>query len=654
MRRSLGPALVALVVASHASVAGLPVPDPAAEPLDLFPDGEEVEMPAEDVAAALPSASIREPFSIGEALYDPSRVPDAVVSLLDLMGVPVVADQAAADRAPRLTLSEAEARALIDMGVEDAAAAADNDEGAPPFTFADLHAFVAPFLNDVDVEALAERYAGAYERRPDDLVPTVMMGQPIAPETPLSRVHIWLLLADGFAGPGARPATAAIEERRREDRPAFAVYRSGDLPARPLPAAAPAARWGTAQGALTSLLNRALNAVDLPWVTTHLPLIQSRVPLTISPSSGVAHEGHGGPGARVSFEARIGAAAAPVVAPSGRPVLVPLPSPNLSGRPMRWNIAPDDQDKFDNHGTLQGTLSNWVPSDGKGALPLSYLPKRESANGLGSRQKEMAKLRAQMKTWDLLTSRYQLAPGFQGIQGQIKGLTNATAPVRLEWHSDGLDLELTSTFDVALDLGPLGKTHRWGYEGISGSLAKRSDGTFRGLVRGRTVTAHVGGGLGKVCPEAESHGTQWLEATATPVTRLNANQDANKFVVRTGQTDGGYVKLTFRPASKPVFTLEDACQDEEWTTQRREAGNPFAFLPFNDARWHTPEHAWVIAIPKKERLVYDDLSLADPPLGQRSGAFLPLAPQEDLGPFAAIIKGTYTKLRVEAERTGKP
>lgn len=40
-----------------------------------------------EVKEELPTPSLTEPFAIGEALYDPGRVADAVVSLLDLMGV---------------------------------------------------------------------------------------------------------------------------------------------------------------------------------------------------------------------------------------------------------------------------------------------------------------------------------------------------------------------------------------------------------------------------------------------------------------------------------------------------------------------------------------------------------------------------------------
>jgi hypothetical protein len=39
----------------------------------------------------LPAPALREPFAIGEALYDPSRMEQGVLSVLDLMGVGIYA-----------------------------------------------------------------------------------------------------------------------------------------------------------------------------------------------------------------------------------------------------------------------------------------------------------------------------------------------------------------------------------------------------------------------------------------------------------------------------------------------------------------------------------------------------------------------------------
>ncbi len=111
--------------------------------------------------------------------------------------------------------------------------------------------------------------------------------------------------------------------------------------------------------------------------------------------------------------------------------------------------------------------------------------------------------------------------------------------------------------------------------------------------------------------------------------------------MRSGQADGGYLELTFKPATGPLWTTRDACQDADELLFTA-CETCLRLLPFNDARWTTPEHAFVIAIPRQGKLVYKDNSLAD------------LAPPAGLGPFRAILKGTYTRLDVEVERTDEP
>jgi hypothetical protein len=255
---------------------------------------------------------------------------------------------------------------------------------------------------------------------------------------------------------------------------------------------------------------------------------------------------------------------------------------------------------------------------------------------------ETARVSASIVVAELLSCAYDLPANARfALPMLTAGVKEATTPVKVEWHSNGLELRLTNSFDVGLDFGPLGDTKRWGFEGVRGTLALMADGSYRGAVRARTWSGHVGGGLGKRCPEAESEGTQWLMATARPVERLNASQDPSRFTVRQGATDGGYLQLTFKPLTAPVFSSRDACQDADELLFRT-CESCLRFLPFNDARWTTPEHAFVIAIPRDGKLVYDDRSLAD------------IAPPAELGPFLAVIKGTWTKTKIDIERTDTP
>ena len=164
-------------------------------------------------AQELPEPSLTEPFAIGEALYDPARVGVAVVSLLELMGVGIDRLDGTPLRpggrrggAP-FRFNEREVRLLIEMERADAAATAKKSR--PPFSFRDLHRAVAPLLPEFPIERLAGAYSEAYQANPDALVPQVLMGQPIEPNTRLMRTQIWLLLVGGFVPPGTQnPAPA--------------------------------------------------------------------------------------------------------------------------------------------------------------------------------------------------------------------------------------------------------------------------------------------------------------------------------------------------------------------------------------------------------------------------------------------------------------
>jgi hypothetical protein len=108
-------------------------------------------------------------------LYQRDKVAQAVVSLLDLMGVGVVSNDGKTIRAGRqarpapFQLTESDVRALIAQGEADAAASARDDTG--PFSFEDLFRAVSPALPRVSVQDLAAAYSAAYEEHPDDLVP---------------------------------------------------------------------------------------------------------------------------------------------------------------------------------------------------------------------------------------------------------------------------------------------------------------------------------------------------------------------------------------------------------------------------------------------------------------------------------------------------
>jgi len=128
----------------------------------------DVTIPAEAARAALPGPSLTEPFAIGEALHDPNRVADAVVSMLGLIGVETIADDGTgqASASARGLLTESEVRALIQMGKADA----DAPDADQPRTVKNRHSALAVSLPNVSVETFAELIARHFAQRPDDPV----------------------------------------------------------------------------------------------------------------------------------------------------------------------------------------------------------------------------------------------------------------------------------------------------------------------------------------------------------------------------------------------------------------------------------------------------------------------------------------------------
>ncbi|MCC7461562.1 MAG: hypothetical protein IT480_03765, partial [Gammaproteobacteria bacterium] len=217
MCRSLAVLLVAVVAIPGAGAGA------AAEQGERIENGSAgaptlaTPFPAPDtVPDPLPEAGIAEPFAIGEALYDPDRVADAVMSLLERMGIDVLPD-AAAPAPGRLVLDESEARTLIALTEDDLEGSGGLED--LPFGFEDLHRAVAGLLPQMSVEELAEAYTRAYAAQPDSLVAQVLMGQPLEPQTRLTRTQIWLLLMDGFARPDGARATYGVADAGLPDLP---------------------------------------------------------------------------------------------------------------------------------------------------------------------------------------------------------------------------------------------------------------------------------------------------------------------------------------------------------------------------------------------------------------------------------------------------
>jgi hypothetical protein len=543
-------------------------------------------------AGGLPSPSLTEPFAIGEALYDPARVEVAVVSLLGLMGVGIDSADATASgsgSAP-FRFSEAEVRLMIEMARTDAEASSN---GRPPYSFRDLHSAVAPLLPELSVEQLAAAYSEAYQTHYNALVPLVMLSQPIEPRTRLTRLQIWLLLVDGFVPPDKLN---------------------------------PGSGWGTASTVLQPLPPPAAGWNTSNWrdLLARLAVLAARMPIQIALQPDLVHEGHGGPGTKVSLEARLAAPSAQSTSAFPGLSLLKPATGALAGRQINWHS--DHPEVFDHHGELVPALGTPTNTDSAGVARISYQPKAEAANGRGAATAERAEIAALIDQWDLVSAHYGLPPQLRGF---VIGDIAARREVDIGWHvlqpaianaNDRIEISIANTYNVKLDMGFLGGGTRHGYDTVEGTLTLQPDGSYRGTVMGFASGTQQLQGLGQSCPLAESVGWQELEVVGTPIggfgpahqvptgaaaahpltRRLSALPSYNWI---SGQPDGGYLSLEFFPTTAGVYSKTDRCQTE---IQQTDFPDKPYFLPFNDAQWTIAHAGYGIALPASGILQYYD------------------------------------------------
>jgi len=547
---------------------------PAVRPEPCEPDEE------------IPAPSLTEPFAIGEALYDPGRVADAIVSLLELMGVGI--DKAdgtplrpGAKGGGAFRLTEPEVRRLIAMGRADATAAAKR--GRPPYSLRDLHKAVSPLLPTLTIEGLAAAYSKAYQANSDALVPQVLMGQPIEPGTRLMRTQIWLLLVDGFVPPGAKN---------------------------------PAPAWGSAGKLLPPLPPPIPGWSKADWLdlVPQLPLLAWRPPLEIAPQPARTHEGHGGLGTPVTLSARIGILPKQGVPPSRGLSLLKPRTQGFGERLITWN-APEAGTLLE-HGSVSPALPSTATTDASGSVRVVYTPKAEAANGRGSVSSETLEVSATISQWDLVSARYEMPAQLRGF---LIGDVTSCGAIEVSWHTGAsqgggskgggtsaggsLKIKITNHYDVVLDLGPLGGGKRKGEDGVEGTLELQADGTFRGILKGYAKGTQELHGLGRSCATATSDGTQELLAIGTPVPSFGPAHKASDYAWTSGRPDGGWLSLEFFPTTRARYAQRDPCQTE---IQQTDDPNKPWFLPFNDAQWTIQHAGYGLALPKSGKLVYKD------------------------------------------------
>jgi hypothetical protein len=424
--------------------------------------------PLPDPHAPLPEPTLRDAVAISDALFVPEGVALAVVSLLDLMGIPIVDGSGTVVRpasgtpAVALTLTEDEVRGLIAMGTHDAAATIPGKPGGSPFTFADLHAAVAPLIGGVPAADLTDMYARAYAEHPETLLGGIFDRLSIGPDSALTRVHLWLLLVDGFV---AGAATAAID-----------VVPGGRL------ALAPGSGWGVAEPSLPDLRSPdpRFSQIGFNQMLAHAPLLAYSIPFDAQPLLSRTHEGHGGPGQAVMLTARVGypTFASPVDPVTGLPffpMIRPLPNDVF----VWWSTS--DTGVLNTHGAIDGIIEAPVRTDVFGAAPLRYLPKEEEANGQGEERADIAKLEAKVGIRELVTHFYDV-PTFALLF--LWGDRFTPALLEIDWHEKVdavIKIVWTDTYDGVADtitfLGDLTGTEP---DPVSGGVVYVGTGTASG------------------------------------------------------------------------------------------------------------------------------------------------------------------------------
>lgn len=328
---------------------------------------------ATGVSDALPGPSLQDPAAIGFALYDPAQMDVGFVSLLARMGIGVDGDDGRVilPGTGDLRLPEGVVRSLIAQGRGDAANL--DDQGQTRSTFRDLLPIVGPMVPGWDVGRLAAAYDHAYAAHPDDLLPAVLLGQPIEPSTPLNRLQLWALLVDGFMPPPVAVGAPGAQ------------------------LAAGGSSFGTANPALP-------DDPEMAQADVIAMGLDGLIPVTLTPSQASVHEGHRQSGPTVTFTVAVGAARPPSFLP-----FRPRSTPNLSTT-VTWLTG--DPAFTSRHGSFSPGLGD-APIQGSSAQ-LAYRVRREPANGHGPILARTTVIAAEIPVGPLVAGAFDVPAEFQG------------------------------------------------------------------------------------------------------------------------------------------------------------------------------------------------------------------------------------------------
>lgn len=594
MRTSAVVLLVAVAVGVGASPGATVGQDP---PFQVsWPDTPPLAtpFPAPDTTPApLPEASIEEPFGIGEALYDPGRAADGVMSLLAKMRIGVVSGAGAAT-AKGLALDESEVRTLIALA-EDDLEGADGIETLP-YGFEDLHRAVSGLLPQLTIDELAETYTRVYAEDPDGLVAKVMMGQPLEPETRLTRAQIWLLLMDGFAGPGGADAAYGAADKELPDLPS------------PNPAWS-AAEWREALARLPLVAASGLVAVEQAPVGSTLrraaqpPALLSRV--------------------------------------TGKP-LADVRAGSLAGQEVTWEVA--DDSPLRELGTIGTAVGQPIAVAANGLATFAFKSSAPST-GPGELVQEWSSVAATLPACPLVASAYTVP---QPMCGFVIGPRRVKVEIPVPWRTTE-KLRIKIVYRYALELQtPMGGVKREGIDEADGWIVRRP--TIPGVPESYagTMEAEVNA-LQQVrgsayCGKTLFRGRQQLHvegrplpAGAEPGTGTPRGPEGMLARTRTlslyywvtrhpstvrGATwaqqppEDGFLVLEFFPKTPPatfggrtMAILPNnpiACLPLLPTQGSQGRFGAKYFLPFNDAQWTTPTAGYAVGLKRSRDYYFED------------------------------------------------
>jgi hypothetical protein len=356
--------------------------------------------------------------------------------------------------------------------------------------------------------------------------------------------------------------------------------------------------WGTATAFLPLLGNLSpMTEQEMREFIAHLPYLLAAINFEVNSES--FHEGHGTGGTRGPIQAGLGPSR-PIVSATTHRALVEQINQGFGdagGMVVTWSTQ--DAAFFAAHGAFDRPLPAMTTLTGDSVSEIAYTPRAEPAKGAGEPFEEYATIQVTAPAGDVIKAFYrmpnpQLAPMLESaLVGTLSGLNlPAYENVPVGWHAPGLTLTINDAMNVELEAGVgfVGRLERRGQDELSGTLSRRSDGTYAGVLTAAisrsakmqlTVPLAAGG--------CEGH-TNTSQAVYVVGTRVPSAVKKATDHVADGEFGRDDLLLRLYPIGDPTAPPL-WCEDMlPWTGVRRIDGHLVkrALIPLNDLRWTTP------------------------------------------------------------------